>query len=236
MRNRLSRCEDLVRRAEELVVNAVGPDARQGQPAHFLARDDWYASLREAQIGDRIIPLVGDFAGGWIRSIELDDSDHVIVDADKKAADKNEYYKGKVVSLADLNDLQVELDIAQSDFARLGPMQKGIVTTDAYPDKSYDGQIAQIRSHFDLDPANWRGQAIVADLATTDGCRSLADAVADGDLAALFGGLFVGVVLLVRRPATRRVSIGWLVFAVPFATYLVVPLPTGAGEDRAGYG
>ena len=32
----------------------------------------------------------------------------------------------------------------------------------------------------------------------------------------------VGVVLLVRRPATRRVSIGWLVFAVPFATYLVV--------------
>ncbi len=52
--------------------------------------------------------------------------------------------QGSVVSLADLNDLQVELDIAQSDFERLGPMQKGIVTTDAYPDKSYDGQIAQI--------------------------------------------------------------------------------------------
>jgi len=28
--------------------------------------------------------------------------------------------QGSVVSLADLNDLQVELDIAQSDFARLG--------------------------------------------------------------------------------------------------------------------
>jgi HlyD family secretion protein len=40
--------------------------------------------------------------------------------------------------------LQVELDIAQADFARLGPNQKGIVTTDAYPDKQYDGQIAQI--------------------------------------------------------------------------------------------
>ena len=52
--------------------------------------------------------------------------------------------QGSVVSLADLNDLQVELDIAQADFARLGPTQKGIVTTDAYPDKSYDGQIAQI--------------------------------------------------------------------------------------------
>ena len=52
--------------------------------------------------------------------------------------------QGSVVSLADLNDLQVELDIAQADFARLGPNQKGIVTTDAYPDKTYDGVIAQI--------------------------------------------------------------------------------------------
>jgi HlyD family secretion protein len=52
--------------------------------------------------------------------------------------------QGSVVSLADLNDLQVELDIAQADFARLGPTQKGIVTTDAYPDKQFDGQIAQI--------------------------------------------------------------------------------------------
>ena len=52
--------------------------------------------------------------------------------------------QGSVVSLADLNDLQVELDIAQADFARLGPNQKAFVTTDAYPDKQYDGQIAQI--------------------------------------------------------------------------------------------
>lgn len=52
--------------------------------------------------------------------------------------------QGSVVSLADLNDLQVELDIAQADFARLGPKQRGIVTTDTYPDKTYDGEIAQI--------------------------------------------------------------------------------------------
>jgi HlyD family secretion protein len=52
--------------------------------------------------------------------------------------------QGSVVSLADLNDLQVELDIAQADFARLSPKQKGIVTTDAYPDKKYNGEIAQI--------------------------------------------------------------------------------------------
>jgi HlyD family secretion protein len=52
--------------------------------------------------------------------------------------------QGSVVSLADLNDLQVELDIAQADFARLSPAQKAIVTTDTYPDKTYDGVIAQI--------------------------------------------------------------------------------------------
>jgi len=52
--------------------------------------------------------------------------------------------QGSVVSLADLNDLQVELDIAQADFARLSPKQKAVVTTDTYPDKQYDGEIAQI--------------------------------------------------------------------------------------------
>jgi HlyD family secretion protein len=52
--------------------------------------------------------------------------------------------QGLVVSLADLNDLQVELDIAQDDFARLGPRQKGIVTVDAYPDLKWDGIIAEI--------------------------------------------------------------------------------------------
>ena len=52
--------------------------------------------------------------------------------------------KGYVVSLADLNDLQVELDINQNDFAKLGPTQQGIVTTDAYPDRKYKGRIQEI--------------------------------------------------------------------------------------------
>jgi HlyD family secretion protein len=51
---------------------------------------------------------------------------------------------GSVVSLADLRDLQVELDIAQDDFAKLSSRQKGIVSTDAYPDRKYDGTIAEI--------------------------------------------------------------------------------------------
>jgi len=52
--------------------------------------------------------------------------------------------KGYVVSIADLKDLQVELDINQNDFAKLGPKQEGIVTTDAYPDRKYKGVIEEI--------------------------------------------------------------------------------------------
>lgn len=52
--------------------------------------------------------------------------------------------QGEVVALADLNDIQVELDIAQDDFAKLGANQRGIVTVDAYPDRKYNGYIAQI--------------------------------------------------------------------------------------------
>lgn len=52
--------------------------------------------------------------------------------------------RGSVVALADLNDIQVELDIAQDDFAKLGPKQKGLVTLDAFPDRKYEGVIAEI--------------------------------------------------------------------------------------------
>jgi HlyD family secretion protein len=52
--------------------------------------------------------------------------------------------KGYVASLANLNDLRVELDINQNDFAKLKPDQRGIVTTDAYPDRKYDGIIDEI--------------------------------------------------------------------------------------------
>jgi len=52
--------------------------------------------------------------------------------------------KGYVAAVADLNDLEVELDISQNDFAKLGPKQKGVVTTDAYPDLKYDGFIKEI--------------------------------------------------------------------------------------------
>jgi HlyD family secretion protein len=52
--------------------------------------------------------------------------------------------KGYVVSLADLNDLEVELDISQNDFAKLHAQQHGTITTDAFPDRKYDGFIKEI--------------------------------------------------------------------------------------------
>ena len=52
--------------------------------------------------------------------------------------------RGSVVALADLNDIQVELDIAQDDFAKLSPHQEGVVTLDAFKDRSYKGEIAEM--------------------------------------------------------------------------------------------
>ena len=52
--------------------------------------------------------------------------------------------RGSVVTLADLTDLQVELDISQNDFAKLSPTQKAVLSTDAYPDREYKGVINEI--------------------------------------------------------------------------------------------
>jgi HlyD family secretion protein len=52
--------------------------------------------------------------------------------------------QGSVVSLADLNDIQADLDIAQDDFAKLTPHQKAIVSVDAFPDLHWNGVIAEV--------------------------------------------------------------------------------------------
>lgn len=61
--------------------------------------------------------------------------------------------KGYVVTLADLNDLQVELDINQNDFAKLRMAQKCILNTDAFPDRKYDGVIAEMSPKADRQKA-----------------------------------------------------------------------------------
>jgi len=52
--------------------------------------------------------------------------------------------QGSVVSLADLNDIQADLDIAQDDFSKLTPHQKAIVSVDAFPDLQWNGVIAEV--------------------------------------------------------------------------------------------
>ncbi len=52
--------------------------------------------------------------------------------------------KSFVVTLADLSDIQVELDINQNDFNRVIPRQPCTVVTDAYPDRVYTCRVDEI--------------------------------------------------------------------------------------------
>jgi HlyD family secretion protein len=52
--------------------------------------------------------------------------------------------KASVASLADLSDLQVELDINQNDFPKVSLRQDCAVTADAYPDRVYKGVVEEI--------------------------------------------------------------------------------------------
>jgi HlyD family secretion protein len=49
--------------------------------------------------------------------------------------------KGYVLSIADLNDLRVDLDVSQNDFAKVSAHQPCWIVTDAYPDRRYDGDV-----------------------------------------------------------------------------------------------
>lgn len=52
--------------------------------------------------------------------------------------------KSFVVSLADLGDIRVELDINQNDFPRVFPNQRCDIVLEAYPDRHYRGQVIEI--------------------------------------------------------------------------------------------
>jgi RND family efflux transporter MFP subunit len=51
---------------------------------------------------------------------------------------------GAVVALADLDTLEVEADVSESNVARLGPEQPAEVTVAAFPDKSYRAVLRQV--------------------------------------------------------------------------------------------
>lgn len=52
--------------------------------------------------------------------------------------------KSAVVALADLNDLQVEMDISQTDFSRITADLDCIMSLEAYPDRKYRCEIDEI--------------------------------------------------------------------------------------------
>lgn len=60
---------------------------------------------------------------------------------------------GSVVTLANLNDLQVQLDIAEADFGRLTPGMKAVLWTDTYPNRKYQGYLAQVSPEADQEKA-----------------------------------------------------------------------------------
>ena len=49
-----------------------------------------------------------------------------------------------LLAVADLKDLQVEIDLNEADLAKVSLRQKCRVTPEAYPDKSYEGHVAEI--------------------------------------------------------------------------------------------
>src|SRR5712691_6867334 len=68
-----------------------------------------------------------------------------------RSAEKGELLTGQfasaarpVFSIANLDDIQADLDIAQDDFAKLGSHQKAVVTVDAFPDLKWNGEIAEM--------------------------------------------------------------------------------------------
>jgi len=62
--------------------------------------------------------------------------------------------KSAVVALADLNDLQVELDISQTDFNRISTEQDCQMSPEAYPDRIYVCEIDEIAPEADRQKAS----------------------------------------------------------------------------------
>jgi HlyD family secretion protein len=122
---------------ERLRLTEIGPrqeeiDAARGQVLQAKGQVEFY----QTQLDNTVVraPVTGTILEREVEKGEFVTTGFV---GDRGA-------KGYVVSLADLNDLEVELDISQNDFAKLAHDQRGWVSTDAYPDRRYDGYIRQI--------------------------------------------------------------------------------------------
>ena len=49
-----------------------------------------------------------------------------------------------LLAVADMNDLQVEIDVNESDLPKIAPGQRCRISPEAYPDKHYAGAVAEV--------------------------------------------------------------------------------------------
>ncbi|HXF06356.1 MAG TPA: efflux RND transporter periplasmic adaptor subunit [Blastocatellia bacterium] len=71
--------------------------------------------------------------------------------------------KQALISLADVTDLQVELDISEADIARVKLQQPTTITPDAYPDRRYRGVVEYISAVADRQKATIKVKVKVLD-------------------------------------------------------------------------
>ena len=116
------------------VLAKIGPRAEEiARAKGALAQAEGQAAYAKAQLDATVIhaPITGTIL--------------------ERSVEKGELLTGQfasaarpVFALADLNDIQADLDISQDDFAKLTLHQKAIVTVDAFPDLQWNGVIAEV--------------------------------------------------------------------------------------------
>jgi HlyD family secretion protein len=115
----------------------LGPRAEQVQVARAqLAETEANVAWLEAQLENTIIraPVSGTVLERLIEKGEMVTTGFVSGRGAKSA----------LVSIADLKDLEVELDINESDIPRVRPNQECSVSPESYPDKKYRAKVREI--------------------------------------------------------------------------------------------
>jgi RND family efflux transporter MFP subunit len=70
---------------------------------------------------------------------------------------------GAIVALADLDTLEVEVDVAEANVAKLSPSQPAEVTVEAFPEKQYKAQLRQIIPTADRTKATVTAKVTILD-------------------------------------------------------------------------
>jgi HlyD family secretion protein len=120
--------------------------------------------------------------------------------------------KAALVSIADLNDLEVELDVSEADISRVKPGQRCRVSPDAYPDHKYDARVREIAPEANRQKATIQVKVSISKPdqylrpETNAKVQFLEDARDAGPSSG--GGIFLPKAVLVEGPAVFLVKNG----------------------------